>query len=192
MMLMFVGAVVVVVVVALLAQARSQYRRDEAWERFASVRQLGWSNGQIAGVAGGCTVAIFTEKRGSGRNQYTAAVVRCSLPDVFSASFALERETVFEKVKHLVTGPDHQVGDAELDSTFLLTNVDGGARHVLADRAARAALLSTVERYPAMRIGNGVLQLETGKVPGDEADLSAFLNEALKVATALQRAKQRG
>ncbi len=190
--LLFMGVVVAIIVIVLLVNAQVQHRRDTAWKQFASSRQLGWANGQIAGVVSGCTVAMFTETRGQGRSRYTVAIVRCSLPDVFSSRFALERETLGQKLIQLVSGPDHQVGDPKLDAAFLLSNVDGGARRVLSDRHAREALLDYVDRYPSMRIGNGVLQLEQRSVPSDEAGLSALLQDALTLSSTLQRAKQRG
>jgi len=191
-LLPIVAVVLVVAIVIGLSTVQAQYRRQEAWKQFAAARQLGWSNGQIAGVVSGCTVAMFTEERGSGKHRHTVAVARCSLPAVFSPSFALERETLGQKLVQLVKGPDHQVGDPELDAAFLLSNVDGGARRVLGQRHARETLLEYVARYPSMRIGNGSLQLETTRVPSDEAGLSAFLQDAVSLSTALQRAKQRG
>ena len=184
-------AVFVLIAVVVLYGMTVVSRRDGAWIQFAASRQLAWAKGQIAGVVNGCTVAMILEERGHGRQKRTVALVRCSLPEVFGASFGLERETMFEKLKHLVGEPDHQVGDPELDSTFLLTNVDGGARRVLSDKAARTALLECVDRYPAMRIGNSVVQLELSTVPSTEAELSRFLNDAVKLSTTLQRAKQR-
>jgi hypothetical protein len=191
-MIYFAGLFIVVVVLVLLINAREQQRRDEAWQAFAAARQLGWSRGQIAGVVSGFTVALLTEMRGEGKGRHRVAVARCSLADVFSPSFALEREGFGDKVLQLVRGPDHQLGDPALDSAFLLHNVDERARAVLADRGAREALLDCVSRYPSMRIGNGTLQLELQKVPSDEATLSSFLQDAVSLATTLQRAQRRG
>jgi hypothetical protein len=119
-------------------------------------------------------------------------VLRCSLEGVFSPDFALERESFGDKLVQLVNGPDHQLGDPQMDSAFLLHNVDGRARQLLADRSVRQCLLDYVQSYPSLRIGNSVLQLERSPVPKDEAALAVFVQDAVALASTLQRARQRG
>jgi hypothetical protein len=186
---LFGGLVIVALVLALGARAR--HRREGAWQQFAASRQLSWHNGQIAGVVNGFTIALLIEVRGSGKQQHEVAVARCSLGSTFSPQFALEREGLGDKLMQVISGQDHQLGDPKLDSTFLLHNVDGGARRVLSDDGARSALLTFVERYPSLRIGNGVLQLELRQPPADALALSAFLQDTVSLATSLQRAKRK-
>lgn len=181
----------VVIVVSVVWSIRTKQRRAEAWERFAASRQLGWSRGQIAGVASGFTVALLIEERGSGKSRRDVAVVRCSLAGALPPEFGLEREGLGDKLVQLLGRTDHQLGFPEMDAAFLLQNLGSEARRTLSYRAVQETLLETVKAYPEMRIGKGVVQLETTEVPRTEEGLSRLLSDAISVANTLQRAKQR-
>ena len=185
--------VAITLVVAVLAWLRlsKNPERDAPWRRFASARQLSFGDGEIAGVAGGFTVALLREDRGGSETVRTFTLVRCSLGGALPHDFTLERETLGDKLSQLVSGADHQLGHPEMDWAFLLDRVDEHARAVLSDRTAQERLLAMVQRYPGMRIGKGVLQLEVERDVTDEDGLARMLSDALSLATALHRAKQR-
>lgn len=167
-------------------------KRQAAWREFAATRQLAFAHGQIAGVVSGFTVAMLRETRGAGKSRREFTVVRCGLNGALPEDFRLERETIGDKLLQLVSTQDHQLGHPEMDSTFLLERVGAEARRVLADRTAQDRLLAMVKRYPGLRIGKGVLQLETTSSLASEEELAGMLGDAVSVATALQRARQRG
>lgn len=166
-------------------------KRVTVWREFAATRQLAFANGQIAGVVSGFTVAMLRETRRSGDNSREVTVVRCGLNGALPEDFRLERETLGDKLLQLVGGRDHQLGHPEMDSAFLLDRVGEDARRVLSDRTAQDRLLAMVKRYPGMRIGKGVLQLETPSSLASEHELAVMLGDAVSVATALSRARQK-
>ena len=170
---------------------RHNRKRSAAWHEFAAARQLAYANGQIAGVVSGFTVAMLRETRGRGDDSSEVTVVRCGLNGALPDDFRLERETLGDKLLQMVSRQDHQLGHPEMDSTFLLERVGEEARRVLADRTAQDRLLAMVKRYPGMRIAKGVLQLETSSSLASEQELAVMLGDAVSVATALSRARQK-
>jgi hypothetical protein len=170
---------------------RSKELRADAWKRFAASRQLGYADGRIAGVVSGFTIAVLTESRDAGRSTRHFTVVRCALNGALPEGFKLARETVTDKLSQMIGKPDHQLGVPEIDSTFLLDRLDDDARRVLSHRPVQERLLTLVEKYPGLRVGNGVLQLETEKLVPTEEGLAEMLGDAVSLAITMERAKSR-
>ena len=191
MMTLFLLAVVGGIGFFVLSNLRAKNAREEHWKQFAASRQLGFAYGQIAGVVSGFTVAMLVEKRGDGEGSYQATVVRCSLNGAVPDDLKISRETVASKVLQLFGRTDHQLGIPQMDQAFHLDGVGEQARRVLSDRGAQERLLAMLDRYPELRIGRGVVQLEQTGVVATEEELSRMLGDAVSVATALQRAAQR-
>lgn len=170
---------------------RAKQLRADVWKRFATSRQLGYADGRIAGVVSGFTVALFTESRDAGRSSRDYTVARCSLNGALPDGFKLARETLTDKLSQMIGRPDHQLGVPEMDSTFLLDRLDDDARRVLSHRPVQERLLALVEKYPGLRIGNAVLQLETEKFLQTEEGLAEMLGDAVSLALTMERAKHR-
>jgi hypothetical protein len=182
---------VIVMVIIEVASSVATQRKQSAWAEFARTRNLAYANDRIAGVVDGFTIALLVEERGTGRDRHFTMVARCSLADALPAEFTLQRETLGSKLAQLVGEGDHQLGDPQMDSTFLLGQLGDQARRVLTDRAARDALLAWVDKYPSLRIGHGALQLEMASVPSTVEGLAVLLHDAVTLAKALQRAATR-
>lgn len=164
---------------------------NDAWRAFAAARQLSFARGQIAGVISGTTVVLLIENRGDTERSHQVAVARCSLDGAVPPGFRLSRQSLLDKVGQLVSGADHQLGNAKMDEAFRLENLGDEARRVLSKRSVQEALLAAVERYPELFIGNGVLQLESARIPSTEDGLATMVNDAVTLATTLQRASRR-
>src|SRR4051812_39553802 len=72
--------------------------RIAAWAQFALRHGMSARGLRLEGTYEGLPLTLETQTRGSGRNQYTVAVLRLSLGNALPPEFSLEREGLGDKV----------------------------------------------------------------------------------------------
>jgi hypothetical protein len=169
----------------------SHKKAKERWMQFARTYGLTYnppgmgSQSHMSGWFDGIYVHIGTITRGSGKNRHTYTQFQAMLASgIMPYGLQVYQETMFSKVGVFFGGQDVQVGDAQLDATFIFKcNSPAAVTALVTLPEIRAALLEIVARQPSF-------VLEANRVFIERTGFISDLNTMYTTLTACVRLAQ--
>jgi len=188
---LLIFCLVVAIAVAIYFGWEAHQARLAAWAEFAQRHGMQTRGLRIEGTYEGYPLTVETQSRGSGKNQYTVAVLHLSVESALPIDFSLEREGFGDKILRFFGQEDAQLGDADFDKYFDLKNLSSTAAAVLRHRDVQQHLYELARHYMNFHIRNGWLQAERRQVPSTADALEDFTGPALMLAHTLDEASKR-
>ncbi|HLL03589.1 MAG TPA: hypothetical protein VK539_23595 [Myxococcaceae bacterium] len=188
---LLIFCLVVAIAVAIYFGWKAHQARLAAWAEFAQRHGMQTRGLRIEGSYEGYPLTVETQSRGSGKNQYTVAVLHLSVESALPSDFSLEREGFGDKILRFFGQEDAQLGDADFDKYFDLKNLSSTAAAVLRHRDVQQHLYELARHYMNFHIRNGWLQAERRQVPSTADELEDFTGPALMLAHTLDEASRR-
>ena len=178
---------------ALLGYAAwNKHRQMTVWQQVAGQLGLAFMNGgwfgssAMSGSYKGVDIAVKSVVRGSGKNKKVYTVVEASLHALTPLSLEVYEEGIFQMMGKMIGGEDIQVGDHELDETFVIKGVDDAEiTDLLTTPRVKSALLTGHQVCSSLRIQPGNARLrERGRTTNPDK-LRKYIDTVVGVAKAI-------
>lgn len=196
--LFFIVIIVVVInVVAIGILFWRRHRPYSNWKALAHELGLQYIDGELFddpsmyGTYRGAKVNVQTEVRGTGKNAGVYTVVETPLSALVPGDLEVYLDGFFQKVGKRTDGQDIQVGDAELDSIFVIKGVDRDRiRDLLTHPKVKSRLLSAQKTCLMFRIGMGSVRATENGLTSDTDELKGYIRTVVALANALEEVCQ--
>jgi hypothetical protein len=173
----------------------SRHRQRSNWRTVAQEFGLdyvdgGWfGNPSIYGNYRGAKVSVETEIRGSGKSSKAYTVVQASLSGRTPMDLEMYREGFMQRVGKAIGGADIQVGDPQLDNTFIIKGTDRAKiRELLTNPAVKARLLSSQNQYSTFGLDMGNVNISESGRTGNMDQLRGCIRTVVSAANVMNEA----
>lgn len=193
----FFVALALIFTVSLALARRKARRRNQTWQVVAESLGLAllqsdlWTAPQLEGELDGVKLHATIEMEDSGESTNHFIRVRAAVPVILPEGLTLYREGVFQRLGKAMGSEDIQVGDPELDASFI---IKGQNTHqivrLLRVPLVRHTLLAAYRHCNSLRIEQDAVTIrESGGSPSP-ADLASYLRTCVAVAQALAQGRK--
>jgi hypothetical protein len=150
-----------------------------------------FTNPSMQGTYRGADLSVRIVTSGTGKNKRVYTVVEVPLSGLVPVDLEVYREGFFQKVGKVIGGEDIQVGDADLDDTFIIKGTERDkVRDLLTSPNVKSRLLSAQSKCSTFRIGVGNVRIRERGRTANPNKLRGYIRTVVATANALEEACQ--
>lgn len=187
--------IIAAVVLSIGAAVWTRYRQSSVWKKVARKLGLGISDTgfssqpSIYGEFRGRNVSVQTEIVGSGKNKAVYTVVQAPFTGLAPSGLLVYREGFAQKMGKMFGGEDIQIGDPELDDTFIIRgNSSREVSDLLTTPSVKRALLIGIKRSDKLRLEASAVRIRAGGRTTNAERLESYIRTVVDVALCINEA----